>query len=547
MTDLNYTDPHAPHAGWVSSGRDRGSIDILWSCCLTIVLCCWVATHPNALGPNDKSWHRFLDKLCFAFVGLLGPDFLYGIALGQFCSARRSVKIFKRESHLCNGAKWSLSHAFLVEMGGIHLKSPDFEQGFPINNTQLHYLVKHKYIDFPDISQLDIDERNTVDTLARFITMWQAVWFFVTEVQRLRDGLPMTTLELTALSFVFVMVATEICWFRKPSPMKPRAIRTKNNRTIAEIRERAKNLLQTHPDLADEWYRTPLAFIDGQRFQIDTHWSYYCQLGYRLRISPSRPVTARPWDRIPSDVWLPLDKWAFFPGGLVLVVFSMSFLAAWSFYFPSNGERVLWHVASIYHAFFGVYGGAYYLYGALKWHRDQAEDLKRREACRSTVELVTEETQDVQMVEVSGQSAQGRAVPKTDPASPSTVIEAAPRVTAVEPASSTRKNTFSGETMQGVETSETDPESLEQGPRRHSTIRATWKKVDRWLDTWRNLSADGDPDMEMKLKVVVPVTMICFIYIVCRLTIFVHDFSALREQPVGVYETVNKFIPFMGD
>lgn len=63
--------------------------------------------------------------------------------------------------------KWTLRHAFFVDMGVIHLKSPDFLEGFPINAKQLHYLAIHNHIDFPNMEEMDISDRNSVDTLSR--------------------------------------------------------------------------------------------------------------------------------------------------------------------------------------------------------------------------------------------------------------------------------------------------------------------------------------------------------------------------------------------
>jgi hypothetical protein len=79
--------------GWFDSSAERGSIDILWSCCVTIVLCCWVSVFPNTGAPTDK-WHHLLrDKFNLACIAILGPDLIFGIAWGQFSSARRSVKV----------------------------------------------------------------------------------------------------------------------------------------------------------------------------------------------------------------------------------------------------------------------------------------------------------------------------------------------------------------------------------------------------------------------------------------------------------------------
>lgn len=93
FSSLNVTDHSLPYAGWVSSSRDRGSIDVLWSCCFTIFLCIWVATHPNAVAQSEGTYHRFQDKFRLAMIALLGPDFLFGIAAGQFSSAWRSVQV----------------------------------------------------------------------------------------------------------------------------------------------------------------------------------------------------------------------------------------------------------------------------------------------------------------------------------------------------------------------------------------------------------------------------------------------------------------------
>ena len=79
--------------GWNPTDKTRGSIEILWSCCITIVLCCWVSTFPNIPSPNDKWYHGLIDKCNLACIGFLGPDYLLAIALGQLSSAWRSVKV----------------------------------------------------------------------------------------------------------------------------------------------------------------------------------------------------------------------------------------------------------------------------------------------------------------------------------------------------------------------------------------------------------------------------------------------------------------------
>jgi hypothetical protein len=78
--------------GWVSQGGGRGTLDIVYTCVLTIFLCVWTSVCPNIPAITDSRFDRFRDKFNLACIGILGPDFLLCIAVGQRSSARRSLK-----------------------------------------------------------------------------------------------------------------------------------------------------------------------------------------------------------------------------------------------------------------------------------------------------------------------------------------------------------------------------------------------------------------------------------------------------------------------
>ncbi|KAK1964108.1 hypothetical protein LY78DRAFT_640180 [Colletotrichum sublineola] len=390
----NTTNIHSPVQGWVWGGNDRGTPDILWSSLLTIVLCIWVSSYPNALAPKDKWYHGVIDKFNLAMIGLLGPDFLYGIAVGQLANAGRSVRQFKDDPHPSNGRKWTYTDALFVDMGGIHLKTPDFPDGFPINAEQLHYIVKHGFVEFPDMDSMDISERNTVDTLSRMITVWQALWFFITEMDRVRNGLPITPLELTALSFTFAMFATSICWYLKPSIAYPRFIETKScgeeQITAESIRSFARE--RTHHNLSEAWYRTPLDFISRREFRIDTHWCYYKRIGDIFHLHPyGRPIKQDLWDRFPSDMWFPIGATTLPLSLLLIMGFSASFMFGWNFYFPSYAEKLTWRIFSVYHMAFSLYGAGYYGVEALKAVKRKGQG----ELPSTAIELVDPEAQQL--------------------------------------------------------------------------------------------------------------------------------------------------------
>lgn len=84
---------NATLVGWLPSDDNRGTIDIMWSCCVTIILCVWVLTYPNVPSQNDKWYHSFIDKFNLAMICFVGPDIICAFALSQLASARRSVKV----------------------------------------------------------------------------------------------------------------------------------------------------------------------------------------------------------------------------------------------------------------------------------------------------------------------------------------------------------------------------------------------------------------------------------------------------------------------
>lgn len=79
--------------GWVATGTDRGTLDIIYASGVTIVLCVWVSTYPNVPAPSDRWYHHIVDKANLAMIGALGPDLLFGLALGQYSSAKRSIEV----------------------------------------------------------------------------------------------------------------------------------------------------------------------------------------------------------------------------------------------------------------------------------------------------------------------------------------------------------------------------------------------------------------------------------------------------------------------
>jgi len=141
---------------------------------------------------------------------------------------------------------WTLTQGFFADMGGFTLSSPD-SPPFPINGEQLHYLILHGYVDHPELSKADLEKLNKVDGLARLLTFWQVLWFTATELQRAKEGLPMSTLELTTLAYSITTMFALLCWLKKPTISTSITLHTKNGATLSSIRQNAKLTVSIYP------------------------------------------------------------------------------------------------------------------------------------------------------------------------------------------------------------------------------------------------------------------------------------------------------------
>lgn len=117
---------------------------------------------------------------------------------------------------------WSLMHAFYADMGGFVLDGPGIKSPFPVDAQQLLFLVRKGYVQYTALPEEDIADRNKSDGVARCLAVAQASWMVVNCVVRVVQGLALTTLELTTLSFILIFFITSFCWYYKPSGITTR-------------------------------------------------------------------------------------------------------------------------------------------------------------------------------------------------------------------------------------------------------------------------------------------------------------------------------------
>lgn len=148
------------------------------------------------------------------FWAIVSPKLVLSVAIGQYASARRSVKRFRKLG--MKEDRWTLRHGFYADMGGMLLQ-PKNSTPFLVNSRQLAYLVEKQYLECPQITQNEIWDKSKTDTLARLLSLGQATWLMIQLFGRFILKLPTTTLELSAGAIVICTFGTFICWMHKPS------------------------------------------------------------------------------------------------------------------------------------------------------------------------------------------------------------------------------------------------------------------------------------------------------------------------------------------
>lgn len=184
----------------------------VWSCLLTIFLCTWTALCLNIPHPNDSKLRIFLRKTNWMLWGILGPELVLSVAIGQYASARRSVRRFER----LGCTEWTIRHAFFADMGGILLQ-PKNRTPFLVNGRQLAYLVERGYTGCLNISAHEIWDQSKADTMTRLLTLAQAAWLIVQLCGRTFQDLPTMILDLSMAAIVFCSFGTFLCWAPKRS------------------------------------------------------------------------------------------------------------------------------------------------------------------------------------------------------------------------------------------------------------------------------------------------------------------------------------------
>ncbi|TFK34894.1 hypothetical protein BDQ12DRAFT_656310 [Crucibulum laeve] len=188
--------------------EQRSLWDIVWSCVATTFLCTWVTVHPNVPAPNEDWWWIAWRRFKAMYWSLAAPELTIVWAMQQWGTARAL-----RDRYKAHG--WTMVHGHFLQMGGFML----YEDGKPIMTLfEDHFdqLLNDGAIDFPTISEEEINDRSKGDALSKGLALFQTLWFIAQCIARPAQDLALTEIELTTLAIAVLSAVMYFFWWDKP-------------------------------------------------------------------------------------------------------------------------------------------------------------------------------------------------------------------------------------------------------------------------------------------------------------------------------------------
>ncbi|KAH8726746.1 hypothetical protein GQ44DRAFT_679203 [Phaeosphaeriaceae sp. PMI808] len=241
------TAPANGTAFWKSGPNERGTLNILTICIITLLLCAYTSLHLDIpkhgkAGWTHQGWRRFL----WVVAGLSAPEFVAFIACQQWLFARKledqmqdilgqllpSSKATPSQDDLedipliratTNGAKsnaedrqypWTRVHSHFALMGGYVFQQGEKRE--TLTAPAIRKIARNSPRLLPDISKGFIRDKSKANSLAKFLVCVQTIWFIAQTIGRLATGLPISLLELNTLCHGFCCLFIYMAWWHKP-------------------------------------------------------------------------------------------------------------------------------------------------------------------------------------------------------------------------------------------------------------------------------------------------------------------------------------------
>ncbi|TFK32498.1 hypothetical protein BDQ12DRAFT_576420, partial [Crucibulum laeve] len=188
--------------------NQRTMLNILWSCLSTIFACTWLAVHPNIPAPNDTEFSIARRRAKIMLYAFLAPEIVIFWAIKQRIAAQDLSDTYHEYG-------WSRTHGFFAKMGGF-LLCQQKKPVATLTPFGLQRLLLADLIDFPDITKDEIEDRSKGDLFTKGIALLQSAWFVAQCISRAIQHLALTEMELITLALAALSGAMYFFWWDKP-------------------------------------------------------------------------------------------------------------------------------------------------------------------------------------------------------------------------------------------------------------------------------------------------------------------------------------------
>lgn len=208
--------------GYVQDPSGRGTITLVLSSLLTLVLCVWSALHLNVPRRNQTKWQDFWLNFRWIVTGIYAPELVVFTAWRQWCSARLLQQLVEeslRDSQpdlqsKKDNTEWTISHSFFACTGGFAFELPSLGRSIPgatdsiidrpkrLTLTARGMTVLARCGHIPSVRKEEIEDKSKANDLAKAAVIVQATWMLIQVIGRLASGLPVTPLEVNTVAHV---------------------------------------------------------------------------------------------------------------------------------------------------------------------------------------------------------------------------------------------------------------------------------------------------------------------------------------------------------
>ncbi|KAK0229392.1 hypothetical protein EDD85DRAFT_776670 [Armillaria nabsnona] len=335
-TFASHTSPDVDDGVSVCIEDRRTALSIVWSSLATIFACTWLAVHPNVPGRNittKGTMSCVIERAKIMAITILVPEAIVAWAAEQFMY-NSIASVINPWTEQKDNSKLTLAHGFLLSMGGFYYTR---KCEIPPQAPETKIVTSTPPSPSPSaVSAETIEDKSKGDALSKTFSILQISWFIVQCIARAIQHLPITLLEMTALSFASLSIITYLLWWYKPLNVKYQiSLDGSEWKPMPPTNDSEEFVSLVNPSWA-EWAT--------RRWGLFIEWIAHTTLGgstdeYYENIGDGA-------FRFYSGTEEELSK-RFMTMVGVGSLFGAFHCVAWSFYFPSHAEMVLWRFSSI--------------------------------------------------------------------------------------------------------------------------------------------------------------------------------------------------------